>query len=96
MNIEWNIVEMDRKADNGFVTTVHYTATVIDGEFRANSYGTISFEEKNSFKPFNELTKDEVISWVKNALDVEKIEENLSNEINLKKNPIVLTGFPWN
>lgn len=96
MNIEWNIVEMDRKADNGFVTNVHYIVTAIDGEFSAYSYGTISFEEKDSFKAFDKLTKDEVISWVKNALDVEKIEENLSNEINLKKNPVLLTGFPWN
>jgi hypothetical protein len=43
MNFEWNIAQMDRKTSDGFVTTVHYTVTAVDGEFTASTYGTKFF-----------------------------------------------------
>lgn len=95
MNIEWNIAQMDRKTSDGFVTTVHYTVTAVDGEFTVSTYGTVGYEEKDSFTPFNQLTKETVVGWVQESLGKDTVESSLADQINAQKNPTSVSGLPW-
>lgn len=96
MNIEWNVVNMERKTDNGFVVTVHYTVTAIDGEVTASTYGTVGYtQEADNFTPFEQLTKDQVVGWVQTSLDKDAVEASLASQIEALKNPVQESGLPW-
>lgn len=95
MNYEWNIAQMDRKTSDGFVTTVHYTVTAVDGEFTASTYGTVGYTEEGSFTPFNQLTKETVVGWVQESLGKDTVESSLADQINAQKNPTSVSGLPW-
>ena len=92
---EWNIAQMDRKTSDGFVTTVHYTVTAVDGEFTASTYGTVGYTEEGSFTPFNQLTKETVVGWVQESLGKDTVESSLADQINAQKNPTSVSGLPW-
>ena len=66
------------------------------------AYGSIELEgpfaaEDLPFKPFAELTEEEVITWAKARLDVASLEAGLTQEIQLKEKPkVVAPPLPWN
>ena len=93
----WQIVNMDRKTTDGFVVTVHYNVTATDGDYSANTYGTVGFTEQpdNQFIPYNQLTKSQVIGWVQNSLGKDTVESSLASQINALKNPVQKSGLPW-
>ena len=96
INYNWNVVQMERKAADGFVTTVHYTVSAVDGEFTASTYGTVGFtQEEMDYVPFAELTQSQVVGWVQEALDKNEIEANLAAQIEAQKNPVSESGLPW-
>jgi hypothetical protein len=95
MNIEWNVVNMERKTSDGFVTTVHYTVTAVDGEYTASTYGTVGYTEEGSFTPFDQLTKETVVGWVQESLGKDTVESSLADQINAQKNPTSVSGLPW-
>jgi hypothetical protein len=96
MNIEWNVVNMERKTSDGFVTTVHYTVTAVDGEVTASTYGTVGYtQEEGNFTPFEQLTKDQVVGWVQTSLDKDAVEASLATQIEALKNPVQEAGLPW-
>ena len=93
---EWNINQMDRKTSDGFVTTVHYTVTAVDGELTASTYGTVGYtQEADDFTPFEQLTKDQVVGWVQTSLDKDAVEASLTSQIEALKNPVQESGLPW-
>ena len=96
MNIEWNVVNMERKTDNGFVVTVHYTVNTVDGEVTASTYGSVGYtQEADNFTPFEQLTKDQVVGWVQTSLDKDAVEASLASQIEALKNPVQESGLPW-
>ena len=96
MNIEWNVVNMERKTDNGFVVTVHYTINAVDGEVTASTYGTVGYtQEVDNFTSFEQLTKDQVVGWVQTSLDKDAVEASLASQIEAQKNPVSSSGTPW-
>ena len=96
MNYTWNVVQMDRNTDGGFVTTVHYTVSAVDGEFTASTYGTVGYtQEDKSYIPFANLTKEQVIGWVKDSLGKDTVEDALAAQIEALKNPVNQSGLPW-
>jgi propanediol dehydratase small subunit len=96
MNFTWNVVQMDRQVADGFVTTVHYTVSAVDGELTASTYGTVGFtKEEMDYVPFEELTPEQVIGWVKDSLGQETVEEGLAAQIEAQKNPVQQSGLPW-
>lgn len=44
-----------------------------------------------SFKPYNDLTFDEVCSWLKANLNVKALDSNLDQQIENQVNPITIT-----
>ena len=94
----YNIVNLERQANTGGVTIAHWTLTATKEEHSASVYGTVSFTpdpESENFIPFDQLSKDQVIDWVKSILDTESLEAGLTKQIEALENPPVLSGLPW-
>jgi len=95
MEFTWNVVQMDRKSADGFVTTVHYNVSAVDGEFTASTYGTVGYTEEGAFTPYSQLTEALVAGWVQNSLGKETVEAALAAQIDALKNPVSESGLPW-
>jgi hypothetical protein len=97
ISYNWQIVNMDRKTTDGFVLTVHYNVTATDGDYSANTYGTVGYTEEagKSYIPYDQLTPEEVVAWVKDSLGQETVEEILATQIEALKHPVVESGLPW-
>jgi len=91
----WKISTLDREVSNGFVTTAHWSATAVDGEFSASAYATVSWAEGTPTIPYDSLTESEVLGWVWESVDKEATEASLAAQIELLKNPVVAQGTPW-
>lgn len=95
MTTTYSIVQLDRNTSNGFVTTVHYNVTKVDGDFSASTYGTIGFSGDTPETPFASLTEAQVIAWVKDKLGEATVEAALAAQIEAQKNPVSASGLPW-
>jgi hypothetical protein len=92
----WNVTQMDRKTDDGFVITVHYNIMAVDGEFTAQTYGTVGYtQEEGEYTPYEELTKEQVVGWVQTSLGKDEVETSLASQIEAQKNPVTESGVPW-
>ena len=95
----WNIANLERETDDGFVFTAHYTVSAADGTYSAGAYGSIGFERPENLVPFADLTEEQVIGWVKEALGgdekVAEIEAALQSQINQQRTPTTASGTPW-
>ena len=105
MKTTWNITQLKRKPENGLVFNVTY---IINFEHESESdrhIGTLKLEgdpESPNFISYENLTKEIVEQWVKDALGEEKIQEleatalkSIQQRIDKKNNPEFLTGTPW-
>ena len=95
MTVTWKINQLERNTSDGFVTTVHYNVSKVDGEFSASVYGTIGFEAGTPETPFESLTEAQVVAWVKEKLDEAVVEAALTAQIEAQKNPVKASGLPW-
>jgi hypothetical protein len=96
MNYQWNVVQMDRLTSDGFVVTVHYTVNAVDGDYTASTYGTVGYtQEEGNIIPFDSLTPEIVVGWVKESLGQETVEAALAAQIEAQQNPVQLSGLPW-
>ena len=94
---KWSIPQMDRLTSDGFVFTVHYTVSAVEDTYSANTYSTISYTQEpgETYTPYDQLTEDQVVGWVQNALGKDTVEASLQGQIDLQKNPVQATGVPW-
>ena len=99
----WTIVSLEAKAshDNNenVIFNVHWRldAYKIDNEikYHASNIGVQHMEyDADNFTPYADLTKEDVVGWLEDALDVEQIKSNLSDNINLQINPVDVYLIP--
>jgi len=97
MNYNWQIVTMDRLTSDGFVVTVHYNVTATDGNYSANTYGTVGYTEQpgETYVPYEDLTQEQVVGWVQDSLGKDTVEASLAGQIEAQKNPVQESGVPW-
>ena len=98
MTITWSIGQMDRNAADGGVTVAHWRVEAVDGEHSASAYGSAGFTPDASapdFKPYDQLTQEDVLAWVWGSVDKTEIEASLAQQIETQKNPVTLNGLPW-
>lgn len=91
-----NIVNLERTQDGG-VVVAHWTASKVDGEFEAKTYGTKSFTpdaESEGFTAFEDLTEATVVGWFTDE-EVEQIEGVLDADLAAQAEPQVISGTPW-
>ena len=100
----WKVANLERNVSDGMVYTVHYTINAVsdqkdpDGQFySAGAYGSLGFDGEVT-TPFENLTEEVVIGWVKEQLGAEKvaeIEAALQAQIDEKVAPTKAAGVPW-
>ena len=93
----WKIVSLERKSADGFVTTAHWTCSDVDGEFSGSTYGSIGFDGE-LVTPYDQLTEEVVIGWVKAAMGEETVaahEAAVAAQIAQAKAPAVAVVTPW-
>ena len=95
----WAIANLERETSDGFVFTAHYTVSAADETYSAGAYGSIGFERPENLVPFADLTEEQVIGWVKEALGgnekVAEIETALQAQIDEQRAPTKASGTPW-
>jgi hypothetical protein len=97
----WKISTLDRNTSDGFVNTVHWNASQVDGDFSAVPiYSTVSFTKEDgiNYVPYAQLTEAAVVEWVKGSLGAEgvaAVDAALAANIAEQKAPKVATGTPW-
>ena len=104
MQTNWVISAMDCKVqENGLsnvVTNVHWRfqgTEVHEGKtYAAEEYGAtaVGTPDPLTFTPFEELTKEQVVGWLEETLDVEAMTARLEANIDLQINPVVQTLPP--
>ena len=95
MTTTWKISALDREVSNGFVTTAHWRAEEVDGEYSATAFATVSWAEGTPTIPYANLTEATVLNWVWESVDKTATESALAAQIALLKNPVKATGTPW-
>jgi len=92
----WTITQTDYLTSDGFITTAHWTAAAVDGEYTASVYSTCSFAIAEPAIPYASVTEAEVLDWCwANGVDKTATEASLAAQIESKKNPTTATGVPW-
>lgn len=103
--MEWNIVQLDCypefEGKNDVVFTAHWNLTAVDGEYNGYVYGSVglTLDPEAPYTLYNELTKEQVVGWVKDALGEETVaahESAVLQQIEDQKNPkVVSPALPW-
>ena len=91
-----NIVNLERTQDGG-VVVAHWTASKVDGDFTAKTYGTKSFTpdpDAEGYTAFEDLTEEAVVGWFTDE-EVEQIESVLDADLAAQAEPQVISGTPW-
>ena len=95
----WAIANLERETSDGFVFTAHYTVNASDEAYSSGAYGSIGFERPDNLIPYDDLTEETVIGWVKEAIGgeekVNEIEAALQAQIDEKRSPTKAGGVPW-
>lgn len=103
--ISWIVPQMDcyptedEQAD--VVFTVHWRCNGVDGDYAGTAYGTelVTYVAGEPFTPYADLTQDQVIGWVQDAMGPEwiaSIEANVEKQIQDQINPpVVSPPLPW-
>lgn len=96
MEITWTITQCDSLTSDGFITTAHWTASAVDGQYAASIYATCSWAPGTPTIPYDQVTQQEVLDWCwASGVDKTAIEAALAEKIELQKHPVVQTGLPW-
>lgn len=103
----WGIASLERNLPAGDVYTAHWTliASTTDTEVvtASSTYGSIGLSQADSesldFIPYESLTQEVVIGWVKEALGgeekVAEMEASLVTQIEEQLAPKRASGTPW-
>ena len=72
---------------------VHWSLFATDGENNVSIIGVQSVGEPNpdNFVPFDQLTEEQVVSWITASMDVEQMQANLDKQIEDLVAPKVVT-----
>jgi hypothetical protein len=103
---KWVIAALDCKPSvdtmTDVVAVVHWrkqaTEVVGDKTYTADMYGAcqVGLPDAETFISFEDLTEEEVITWLEATLDVAAIDSALDAQIDTQKNPPVVTKkAPW-
>ena len=103
--MEWNISQLDcyptEDGEVDVVFTAHWDLIATEGDYSGRVYGSvgITHNAESVFIPYNELTKEVVVGWVKEAIGEETVaahEAAVLQQIEDQKNPKVISpALPW-
>jgi hypothetical protein len=98
----WRINALDAKIHEGdndnVIYTVHWSFMATDetGDYSASSIGTmgVEYNPEEPFIEYDDLTKEDVVGWLEEGLDIEAMKEGLDKQIELEINPVNETLRP--
>ena len=101
----WKVVQMEcypeYEGQLDMVFNVHWSLTAAEDNFTGYAYGSVSvpLADEATFIPYADLTEEQVLGWVKDALGqeaVDRYEQIVAEQINAQKNPtVVKPPLPW-
>ena len=97
VSYNWSIADLNRKTVDGFVSTVHWRVDASNEAYSEGAYGSIGLERPEELVPFDQLTPELVVQWVKDYFGEEKvaeIEAALAARISEKQSPTEASGLP--
>lgn len=93
----WSVTKLDSDVETNTVFNVHISLTASDGTntFEKKFVVGLQHAEDDVFIPYNELTEQLILDWVKVKLDqdVERFEEEVIAA--LSQTTTVQSGLPW-
>lgn len=102
---KWTIERMDcfpqAQGNVNVVFTVFWRAEATDGTHISSVFGSqmVEFDPNDSFTPYENLTQEQVVGWVRSAMGFnrpEDIEFNLAKAVETLANPPVISPpLPW-
>ena len=104
MAVTWDVDSLDVTKTVGslsdVVTAVHWKASDADGDHIGQSSGMVGLAaaDSGSFTAYADITKDNAITWAKDALgtdNITDIETGIAAQITESKTPIMYSGVPW-
>jgi hypothetical protein len=107
INYTWIVTQLLTETIEGnenYVVIAHCETIGVDEEYSASVPNVIQFstEDVTVFIPYEDLTEEMVIAWIKESLGEEgvlSIEASIQAQIEAQKNPPVTpqeTPLPWN
>ncbi len=97
VSYNWSIADLNRKTEDGYVFTVHWRCDAMTDAYQEGAYGSIGLERPEELIPFDQLTPELVVQWVKDYFGEEKvaeIEAALAARISEKQSPTEASGLP--
>jgi len=100
MTYDWNCKTVDvypqAEGETNVVYNVHWVVTGTEEDYTVNSIGTqlLSLDSDVDFIPFEDLTNEIIVGWVKEAIgedQVQAIEDSIANQIIELTNPTSIT-----
>jgi hypothetical protein len=92
----------DLKGKLDYVTIANFTCSKQDGEYTGIVCNAAEFDvnsDKLNYVPYDKLTEDKVIEWIKDALGAETVTNfylAIDEQIANKANPLTISpDFPW-
>lgn len=105
MTTTWKIAQLKRNPSTDLVIEVTYIINFLHEEVSDRKVGVVTLTgdpADPAFIPYEELTEEIVINWVKDDLGAEAISEieaeflaKLEEVLEKKNNPEFLMGTPW-
>ena len=95
--MNFSISTLESNTDGG-VIVAHWQVAKTSGDFKATSYGTVSFTpdaDADGYVAYDSLTEDAVVAWVQESLDTEALEASLDADLAEQASPSVTVGTPW-
>jgi hypothetical protein len=97
----WKINQLERNPSTGVVKTVYWDCLGVDEEtenfvhMHCSYYPSSIDPDDPNFIPFNELSEQTILEWVWQGPTKEQYETSVAEQIELKNNPPIVTGVPW-
>ena len=103
MKYTWTVTALATETigtQENYVVVASFNVTGTDGGFNSVVNGTQNFSlTGDAFIPYEDLTNDIVVSWIKELVNVAEITNFIDAEIETQKNPPVQPinqPLPWN
>jgi hypothetical protein len=95
--ITWKITDMLRNVSDGLVTRVGWEAVAVNGSIEAHMRGAVSVSRTASFTPFEQVTEEQVLAWVKASPETATVETVLTKRVADLNAHVSTTanGVPW-
>lgn len=100
--MKWTVENMKRTTSEGLVVEVLYRVIAKEGGIIADHRGKVNLEgdlESPDFVPFEKLTEEQVLGWVKSEVDVPAKEADVQAILDAKAEKVAakttLSGLPW-